>query len=348
MAILPAILKALGALVIILAGCELFTNAIEWFGRKLNLSQGAVGSVFAAVGTALPETIVPIVAIVFLRGKAATEIGTGAILGAPFMLGTLAFTITGLAVFIFRRRRRQGLRMEVHPQTLGQDLAYFVGVYLVAICLSPVLQHLKPEIVGTPIPSMVVKGAAALGLLTAYALYVRRHLLRHDEEEEEELRALYLHWNSESLPRLRFVVAQLALALGAIFLGAHLFVRNMEQAAGILAVSPLVLSLVITPVATELPEKFNSVIWVRQGKDTLAMGNISGAMVFQSCIPVAVGITMTDWALDTAGFASAAGALLAGSLVYIHIRRSGHLSPWMLLLGLPIYIAVLSVVFHTR
>jgi hypothetical protein len=50
------------AFVIILLGAELFTNGIEWFGRKLQLAEGAVGSVLAAVGTALPETMIPIIA----------------------------------------------------------------------------------------------------------------------------------------------------------------------------------------------------------------------------------------------------------------------------------------------
>ena len=55
-----------------------------------------------------------------------------------------------------------------------------------------------------------------------------------------------------------------------------------------------VLALVLAPLATELPEKFNSLIWVRQNKDTLAMGNITGAMVFQSCIPTAIGIILAS------------------------------------------------------
>src|SRR4026208_289758 len=48
------------ALVIILLAAELFTNGIEWFGHKLNLAEGAVGSVLAAVGTALPGTVIPL------------------------------------------------------------------------------------------------------------------------------------------------------------------------------------------------------------------------------------------------------------------------------------------------
>src|SRR5439155_1713956 len=75
----------------ILAGAELFTNGIEWFGRKLQLAEGAVGSVLAAVGTALPETMIPIIAILSGSGSAASHgIGVGATLGAPFMLATLA------------------------------------------------------------------------------------------------------------------------------------------------------------------------------------------------------------------------------------------------------------------
>ena len=90
------LLILLGSFVIILAGAELFTNGIEWFGRKLGLAEGAVGSVLAAVGTALPETMIPIIAILFVDGEAhSDEIGVGAILGAPFMLATLAMFVTG-------------------------------------------------------------------------------------------------------------------------------------------------------------------------------------------------------------------------------------------------------------
>ena len=79
-------------------------------------------------------------------------------------------------------------------------------------------------------------------------------------------------------------------ALACIVGGAYLFVGAVEHLAHTLGVSQLLLALVIAPIATELPEKFNSLIWVRQGKDTLAMGNITGAMVFQSAIPTVVAL----------------------------------------------------------
>src|SRR3954447_25008718 len=99
-------------LVVILAGSELFTNGIEWFGHKLNLAEGAIGSVLAAVGTALPETMIPVVAIVLAgtgggaESDASHGVGVGAILGAPFMLATLAMFVTGVAVWSQRRNRK--------------------------------------------------------------------------------------------------------------------------------------------------------------------------------------------------------------------------------------------------
>ena len=65
--------------------------------------------------------------------------------------------------------------------------------------------------------------------------------------------------------------------------------------------SATLLALVIAPIATELPEKLNSILWVRQGKDTLAIGNISGAMVFQACFPTAVALLFAPAQLGRIG-----------------------------------------------
>ena len=70
------------ALLVILAGAELFTNGIEWFGRKLELAEGAVGSVLAAVGFALSMGSVGL-AYGVLVGAAAAGLAAGAF---PFVI----------------------------------------------------------------------------------------------------------------------------------------------------------------------------------------------------------------------------------------------------------------------
>ena len=63
---------------LVLAGALLFTGAVEWIGHKLNLGVGAVGSILAAVGTAMPETLIAIVALISAN-EGSEDVAIGAI-----------------------------------------------------------------------------------------------------------------------------------------------------------------------------------------------------------------------------------------------------------------------------
>jgi cation:H+ antiporter len=120
--------------------------------------------------------------------------------------------------------------------------------------------------------------------------------------------------------------------------GAHLFVEELISVAEDLGTEPLVLSLILAPLATELPEKANSFFWVRQGKDSLALGNITGAMVFQSTIPIAFGLAFAEWELDNYAVVSAALGLAGGAVAYWALRLRGRFEPlpialWAALFG---------------
>lgn len=104
-------------------------------------------------------------------------------------------------------------------------------------------------------------------------------------------------------------------------LGAELFVSEVEAVATSLGVTTLVLSLVLAPLATELPEKINSVIWVRGGKDELALGNVTGAMTFQATLPVSIGLLLTSWELDSAAVLASVLAVAGGALAYVMVGR---------------------------
>ena len=333
------------AFVVILVGAELFTNGIEWFGRKLELAEGAVGSVLAAVGTALPETMIPIIAIAFGTGAASDEVGVGAILGAPFMLSTLAMFVTGVGVLFFRRRRVTGTRMVVDTTVLVHDIRYFVVAYSIAIGAAFLPPELEP-----------LKLLVAVVLVGIYGYYVKGHLEAEAEQSEGDLAPLRFHRadvrayrRDPAVPRLRVVNLQVIAALACIVGGAWLFVGAVDRIAAAVGVSELLLALVIAPIATELPEKFNSLIWVRQGKDTLAMGNITGAMVFQSAIPTVVALVLAGsaWRVtedSILAFASAGIAFIAVAAIFGPMWRRARLDGRSLLVGGALYLVYLVLV----
>jgi cation:H+ antiporter len=331
--------------VVILVGAELFTNGVEWIGEGFGLSEGAVGSVLAAVGTALPETLLPLVAILSGHG-AGEDIGTGAILGAPFMLTTLAMVVIGIAVMVSARGGRRSLELDVDAAVMRQDLGYFLVMYSLAMVAG--LWHAK-----------WFDYSLAVVLVVGYGYYVRRHFQspgERDAEEEvqNEIKALYLWtllsrfrrglaaWTKDTSTAAPFV--QVTLALGCIIGGARLFIWAVDIVGTRFHVPPLAFALLVAPVATELPEKFNSVLWVRRRKDTLALGNMTGAMVFQSSFPVTIGLVLTPWHLAHEALVAALIALAAGSVLWLQIRLRERLTGPLLLLQGIFYVGYVSYV----
>src|SRR5918999_1687691 len=159
------VVELLLSAVAIVVAAALFVNAVEMLGDRLNLGEGAVGSVLAAVGTALPETMIPVVALVaalFTGASTASEIGVGAILGAPFLLATLAMFVAGVAVLVYRRRRESGDTVTVDEGTAKRDLLYFLVFYSLGAAAGIL-----------PLP-FYVKVALAILLVVAYPLYDRQ------------------------------------------------------------------------------------------------------------------------------------------------------------------------------
>ena len=312
----------------ILGGCELFVNGIEWFGRRLELGEGAVGSVLAAVGTALPETLIPFIAILVKGGAAGEAVGTGAILGAPFMLSSLALFVCGTAVLAYASSGRRTRTIRINRPVLQRDLSFFLVIYSAAVVLG--LVDLGSG-----------KRYLAIFFVLAYAVYVF-FTMRSEGDLEGEMRSLYFHRTAHA-PGLRRIVLQVFVALAAIVFGAELFVDHITKVALALHMPPLAVSLLLTPLATELPEKFNSVSWMRVRKDPLALGNITGAMVFQSAFPVAIGIGFTPWVLEGEGLLAALLALGSGALLLARVRMSGRVTWPSLLTGGVFYLVFVSV-----
>lgn len=311
---------------IILIGCEFFTNGVEWAGKRFRLTQSAVGSLLAAVGTAMPETILPLVAILLLGGSSGQDIGTGSILGSPFMLSTLALFLCGLAAATIASDR--AMRVVHIDNRLARRI---LGFFILAYSLAALAAFL-------PLQLSILKPAIAVILGAIYVYYVYSTLKAKGISIEKELvKPLYFQAFARKIletgsdidkPSTLLGVLQTLLALAAIVAGADIFVSQVNDIAAAIHVSPFILSLLISPMATELAEIFNSVIWVKQGKDVFALGNILGSMVYQSCILAIIAITMTPWHLDLSNHiqllqAASIGMALA-STALLYIRSKGE------------------------
>lgn len=327
-------LLLIGALLLILISAETFTNALEHLGERLKISEGVTGSIFAAVGTAMPETMVPIVAILSTAAtqEVREEVGVGAILGAPLMLGTIAMFL--MALFASFRRGWGGA---FHPERTGlrRDLSWF----LVAFGLSTIAIFIPHDV-------LLVRGIIALALVGLYFFYLLVTIRAsaklvadgHGTEAEHPLYLVRLFGWMGARDNLPTQAIQLALGLAGIVIGAHGFVHGIEGLSTFLGVSALVLSLLIIPLATELPEKVNSVLWIRRNKDTLAFGNVTGAMVFQGSLLPALGILLTPWEARREVVAVLVLTLVASAWV-LWMARKGTLRPYHLLFNGLCYVA---------
>ena len=352
-----------GSFLLLLLGAEVFTNGVEWFGHRLGVSESATGSILAAVGTALPETMIPVIAIIQQQaggGTAADDVGVGAILGAPFMLATIAMFLVGSSVLYFSDRRMFGAEMHFNAESTRRDIGFFLVGYTLAF-----LAALIPsETVSLAIGALLV----ALYLSYLYLSLRSGELIEHEglddlhlglifQETLESIPGPYPNREHAGNPHGLLVGIQTLVALGIIIGGAHLFVEEVQWAAvEVLRIPTAVVALLLAPLATELPEKFNSVIWISRDSDTLALGNITGAMAFQGTLPVTLGIVFTSWNLSfqwgTTGFLNGFSALLAivsGGILYLRARNvgEGNMHPRPFLIGGGFYLLFIVVlVWH--
>jgi cation:H+ antiporter len=131
-------------------------------------------------------------------------------------------------------------------------------------------------------------------------------------------------------PSFGLIGLQAALGLVGLALGAHLFVLAAETIAGALSISPLILALLVAPLATELPEMSNSFLWLYRKKDRLAVGNVTGAIVFQGTIPVSIGLLGTDWTLAPTALITMVLAVAAATFLLAQAAWGALWRPWLL------------------
>jgi cation:H+ antiporter len=329
--------------VAIYLACEWFVNAVEWLGRRLRIGTMAVGTVLAAFGTALPESVVTLVAVATGPTAEIRNIGVGAAMGGPLVLATVAYGVTG-AVLLPRRRdlgrsgkllfaaagtaspgRRTGehrpecnsavLADPAQAARLSNHQRWFTAVFVVKVALGLVAFTVKPW----------------LGFLffAIYAVYFWREIHGEQISDDDEAPAPLKLQPRMARPATMAMLVQTLGALTVIFVFSQVFVHQLDAISPMLGLPGSVTALLLSPIATELPEIMNAIIWVRQGKTQLALANISGAMMIQATVPSGLGLLFTDWRLDPALLWS--GVITMAAISYLlFMLRANKLIPMRL------------------
>nr|WP_026416525.1 sodium:calcium antiporter [Actinomadura oligospora] len=327
--------------VAIYLSCEWFVNAVEWLGHRLNVGKMAVGTVLAAFGTALPESVVTLVAVTTGDGEAGKDIGVGAAMGGPLALATVAYAVTGVALLWTRRSRDRARLAAAVPggsatgadgrgeargpgaaasevltdpaeaARLAKDQRWFLAVFVFKVGLGLVAFAFKPWL--------------GVVFFAVYAVYFWREMSGGDEDggagAEIDLEPLKLQPRRE-VPAGWAVAVQTLATLTVIFFASQLFVHQLDAIGPMIGLPAAVTALLLSPVATELPEIMNAVIWVRQGKTSLALANISGAMMIQATVPSGLGLLFTPWKFDHALIWS--GAMTMVAIAYLLATLRAH------------------------
>lgn len=305
--VLTLALFAAAAFAIYLASVY-FVNGVEWVGRRLGLAETATGTVLAAIGTALPESAVTFMAVAFGHNAAQQDVGIGAAFGGPLVLACIAYPIVGLELFALHRRLGRGKDTKVHCDAprLARDQLGFLVIFLAKVGLGVMAFSIKPW----------------LGWLffAAYGVYLFLEIRRRDETPADHELAP-LKFSPRRDPPLWLAATQTLLAMAVVAGASRVFVIQLEGLGELFGMQGQLVAVLLSPVATELPEIFNAIIWVRQGRERLALANLSGAMMAQATIPAGIGILYTPWLLSADLVVAGIVTALATLWLYLQFDR---------------------------
>jgi cation:H+ antiporter len=235
--------------------------------------------------------------------------------------------VVGLTLILTRQHLPATPAIRREFRRLSRDQAWFLIVFAAKVILGVVVFVWKPW----------------LGVLfvVVYGVFFWQEMRGEEQHAEEQLEPLKFA-PKRSEPAAWQVYLQTLLALAVIFAASRLFVDQLDVLGPQLGMPPQLLALLLSPIATELPETMNAVIWVRQGKHRLALANISGSMMIQATVPTALGLFFTPWLFDRS-LLVAAGATFAAILLMFWFFRRGRGSRMLLVSMALFYVAFVLV-----
>ncbi|MEM0133918.1 MAG: hypothetical protein QXU18_01635 [Thermoplasmatales archaeon] len=270
-----SIFEIAAGIVMLIASSLLLTITIEDIGRKGKFSERITGAVISPIFTSLPELTVIVLALLFVGERSGSEIAAGTIIGEPFMVSAIGFPIVALTLIFAKRKGK----LEEIDKILSKMLIFMGLVF--PIILIPLYF--------SSIPARII---VAILLVTLYFVFLK--LVRGERDFEEEAKEVKI--KNISLLVL-FLVGGVILLLG----GSSILVTAIDKLSVQIGVNRELITILLVPIGTIVPETMNAIIWASRRKTSLAIGAMVGEEIFFVTLFPALGILASQWIVTSDG-----------------------------------------------
>ncbi|MCY3413451.1 MAG: hypothetical protein INQ03_17555 [Candidatus Heimdallarchaeota archaeon] len=269
MSLLITVLKALGLLIAIGVASELLAKGSEILEKKFGA--GFTGSVILGFITMLPELIFVLVAVneavdadTMTKQSELLDIALGSAVGGNILLFTVGYAMVILLAY-YKHNEIIAL-----PVTLKDDLIYLLvaSIYLLLTALKGVFT--------------LVDGIILFSLYFVFVIhqYIETKNLVEKEENDDI--------PDEIIPKSKWAKSISFLIIGGlgILLAAEPFVHAIIEISVETGVSAIILALIISPIASELPEKISAFMLASHSLEgaKVAVANFIGSKVQASTL----------------------------------------------------------------
>jgi len=314
--IVMTLILAAGGFVILIKFADFFVDGAASFARNFKISTTVVGLTIVAFGTSAPE-----LAISF----------NSHISGNPdMMIGNVVGSNIANILFIF------GLAIAIKPFSVSKDVTTKKAPILMLITLALALMLSDNLFNITQENTISRNDGAMLVLLFSVFIYYIITLIKNGERETCEA------------PKYRtfMSVVMTIVGLAGIIFGSSLVVDHVSELATIIGISQKIIAVTVVSIGTSLPELVTTVVAARKGETGMAIGNIIGSNIFNTCIVLGLPILILgDVTTKSFNLIDVIFMLFAVVLLWIFSSGRRELRRYEGFIFIAIYFAYIAYIF---
>jgi cation:H+ antiporter len=283
---LHVVLISVSAVVLWLSS-GLIISGVEELSRSLKVSRFAVSFLLLGFLTSIPEISIGINSVIDKK----PEIFVGNLIGASFVI--LIFIIPLVATF------NRGIRLTQHlqPKRLLEFLLIIIAPLLIVFDGS-------------------VHYYEAFLLIFLYVVFT------YSVQSEESIHAQLVHQHEFISSKRLYTFLKIVIGSILVFIASRMMITEIIYFSNVFDVSSFMISLLILPMGSNLPELVIAARSITQKKIDIAFGDYVGSAAANTLIFGVFSILSGSFLIETAGFGVTSLILIGGYILFFTFARS--------------------------